>query len=179
MIDPSWVLTLMLKAEPAHAQSPWRASYEATAAAIARAADQRPLFAGQDGAAKTAAVLVSVAWFESRFQPDAEGDKPKLADGTRGRARSVCAMQVHESNFAALKVTRAELLSDVQRCFDTGLELLHVSFGVCRAQPLEHRLAHYCVGGNGCTLPTKGEDAHRMRLALALFKALPPEASSS
>lgn len=175
MIDPAWVLALMLKAEPAHEQSPWRDTYESTAAAIAKAADRNPLPLGADAAERTAALLVSVAWFESHFQPNAEGDKPKLADGSRGRARSVCAMQVHESNYAQLGVTRAALQEDVQTCFDTGLRLLHVSFGVCRARPLEHRVAHYAGGGNGC--PTNGEatskSIHRVKKALELYKAVP------
>lgn len=176
MIDPAWVLALMQKAEPTYEQSPWRDTFASTATAIARAAERHPLPLGDDSAERTAAMLVGVAFYESHFQPDAEGDRPKLADGTRGRARSVCAMQIHETNFAAMKVTRAELLGDIQRCIDTGLEMLHISFSVCRAKPLERRIAHYAGGGNGC--PTNGEatskSEHRVRKALELFKAVPP-----
>jgi len=178
MIDPSWVLALMLKAEPNHEQSPWRDTYASTAAAIARAADKHPLPLGDDSAERTAAMLVGVAFYESHFQQDAEGDRIKLAGGALGRARSVCAMQIHETNFAAMKVTRGELMGNIQRCVDTGLEMLHISFSVCRGKPLEQRVAHYAGGGNGC--PTNGEatskSEHRVRKALELFKAVPQPA---
>src|SRR5262245_18473882 len=105
-VDPSWVLSMMLKAEPAHAASPWRPTYGATADAFARAATARPLFQGPLGAERTAAILVSVAWFESRFRQYAEGDHARWPDGKKGQPTSFCTLQVSQTNFAALGVTR-------------------------------------------------------------------------
>lgn len=179
MVDPTFVLAMMLKAQPA---APWRASYERTAVAIARASSARPLFAGADGAERTAALVVSVAWFESRFQPDAEGDRPCLERDARGECsrrgepQSFCALQVGRSNLAWLGVTRERLLEDVDACVDVGLRMMHLSFRVCRAEPLEHRLAHYAAGGYRC--PLSNEDAsrksgHRMAKAIWLFQNTP------
>jgi len=180
MIDPSWVLALMLRAEHAPERSPYRPTYEETAAAIAKAASALPLFSGPKGAEKTAAFLVSVAWHESNFRQDAEGDHEKLPDGKKGRPRSFCAMQIHESNFAAFGVTREAITlgsseqSAISRCIEVGLRLLHVSFAVCREKPIEGRLDHYATGGSGCRKPLKDEGAHRVRKALRLFKEVPP-----
>lgn len=171
MVDVDWVLALMLRAEPAAASSPWRSTYKKTAAAFARAATARPLFSGADGADRTAALLVSVAWFESRFQQNAEGDH-EIVNGKKdlSKPNSFCAMQIGKSNFAGLGVTAEALLSDIDLCVDTGLRLMHVSFGVCRAAPLEHRLDHYATGGEGCRVPPHDEGGNRIRKAQWLFK---------
>lgn len=185
MIDPQWVLSLMLKAEPAAATSPWRSTYESTAVAIAEVADAWPLFAGADGVERTAAVLVSVAWFESRFQPDAVGDctdaqgrgvpcvDAKGAPTPGATPHSFCAFQIGSSNFAALGTTRAEVQGSIRACTLAAAKMMRISFGVCRAEPLERRLDHYAVGGNGCQKPRRDEGAHRIRKAQWLYANVP------
>lgn len=181
MVDPTWVLALMLRAEPMAASSPWRGTYETTARAIADAANANPIrFGGDADEERTAAFIVSVAFYESHFQPNAEGDRPKRADGTLGPARSLCAMQVGASNLKGLGVTREGMLDDITTCIDTGLRMMHTSFGVCRGLPLEKRLVHYAAGGNGCALANADavkKSKHRVDTALALFKAIPPPAT--
>lgn len=183
-VDPAWVLALMLKAEPSAASSPWRATYEATADAFARAASARPLFDGPRGAEKTAALLVSTAWFESGFRQDAEGDF------VRGAPTSFCALQVNASNFRALGVTREALTRDeldaegrvarraIDVCADAGLRMMRVSFGVCRGKPLERRMDHYARGGDGCLPPPHDEGTHRVKKALWLFERVPAPAAA-
>ncbi len=165
MVDPAWVLQLMLVVQP---RAPWLETYPETAAAIAAASEEEPLFSGKKGAEKTAALLVSVAWFEGAFRPDAEGDH------RAGKPTSFCAMQVNQSNFAALGTTREELLRNVRACVRAGLRMMRISFGVCRRETLEHRLDHYASGGEGCRRPARDEGAHRVRKALWLFSKHPP-----
>lgn len=182
MITAEAVLAILLKLEP-HAVH--RPTFEATAAAIADASNASPLFSGEHGAEKTANVLAATADFESGLIPNAEGDcilKGKLVASKAGvcptgaTPHSFCALQVNESNFKTLGITREEVQTDINVCVRSGLRLMHTSFQVCRARPLEERLAHYAGGRDGC--PTN-EDAtkksrHRMMRALWLFKQLSP-----
>ena len=156
MIDPSVVLAWMLRLQP---EAPWSASYPTTASAIATLANHDPVFEGDDGPERTAAVLTSIAWFEGRFKADAEGGY------VGGRPTSFCTMQVDGSNFGHLGVTRRQVLSDIGACIWAGLRMVHVSFYVCRHKPLEGRLDHYATGGGACTRPAHDEGGHRMRLA--------------
>lgn len=181
MVDVSWVLALMIDAQPT---APWRATYESTAAAIARAANANPLPFAADREERTAALLVSTAWFESAFKQNAEGDfvPVRLADGTMGkRPTSFCLVQIAESNFRSLHVTRDEVQTNIDRCVTAGLVMMHVSWSVCRGEPLERRLAHYAGGGYSC--PVSNEDAkrksgHRVAKALWLYRHRPPSAGA-
>ncbi len=146
----AWVLSLLLLLQP---DAPWRASYEETARAIATAAElAEPLFPGPDGRARTAALLVAVAYHESRFDPNAVGDGGRsfgLFQHQRGGT----------SNFApAVAAPRA-------------LETMRGSMNVCRARPADERLAAYASGR--CD---RGLAASRARLALsrALLAGHPP-----
>ena len=61
----SWIISIMIALQPV-AITPWASTYATTADAIARAASAEPLFAGESGPARTAALLISVSWYESR-----------------------------------------------------------------------------------------------------------------
>ncbi|WP_394847388.1 hypothetical protein LZC95_07975 [Pendulispora brunnea] len=53
----------------------WSSTYESTASAIAYVVDTEPaLFSGDTDKSETAALLVAVSWYESRFNPRALGD---------------------------------------------------------------------------------------------------------
>ena len=145
-----WILFLMLLLEP---KSPHRATFDATAAAIAKVAADSPLFAGPLGADRTAALMVSVAWFESRFQPDAVGD---------GK-HSYCAFQINDSNFKALGVTKDDLQRDVLACARAAREMMRRSIQACAQRGGDDILNHYAVGGDGCADSEKGR--HRVRKA--------------
>ncbi len=58
----AWVLSLMVGLQPT---APWLKSYAESSAAIVEASIEAPLFAGDDGQGKTAALLVSIARSES------------------------------------------------------------------------------------------------------------------
>ena len=161
IVDPAYVLKLMLVAQPA---APWRSSYESTAVAIAEAANAQPLPFADDAAARTAALLVATARFESAFKQDAEGDP------LRGEPQSFCLLQVGKSNFAQLGVTRELMQHDIKTCVRTGLRMMHISFNVCRSRPIDERLNQYATGGGSCVQPKHDEGGHRVRLALWLYK---------
>ncbi len=191
----SWVLSLLVATgDPGAA---WRNTYETTAEAFAEHSESSPLFCSQrsdgtcapsqDDVRKTAALLVSVSWFESRHNPQAKGDSSCLeyASATepaqevttggdskracirRGPPRSFCLGQIHESNFVSLGVTKDAILGDVGVCVRAMVALLRESMKVCAKEPLDARLSWYAAGGSGCR-PNK-ESRHRMRKAQWLY----------
>ena len=151
-----WILTLMLALVPG---SPYEGTFAATAAAIDQAAHEAPLYPGEDGPARTAAQLVALAWFESRFDPKAVGD----------HGNSLGLFQVGVSNLASLGIERDDLF-DPKKAADAALRMIRTSFVVCRVRPKEERLAHYAAGGPDCS---KGgnESRHRTALAARLLRA--------
>lgn len=178
MVTPAYVLSLMLLAVP-EPPAAVRATYDATAAAIAEASSDYPLFAGDAGAERTAALIVAVARFESGLQPDAEGDcHEKTAYGTcvkGARPHSFCMLQIHETNLAYLRVTREQLQTDVRACVRAGVTMMRESFRVCARAPLEERLGWYAGGGGSCgaSEDAKRKSRHRMALARWLLEKLP------
>lgn len=176
-VSPAWVLTLMTKSEPLPPK--WRPTFEASSVVIAGMSDELPVYAGVDGPSKTAALLVSLGWFESHFQPDATGDCDKT-DPTTGMCvpgsipHSFCMFQVNETNFAGLGVTRDEIMTDFKTCARSALRMIRQSFTVCAAKPHEDRLDHYAAGGAGCKTPLREKGRHRIRKGDWLFGAIPP-----
>lgn len=162
----AWVLLAMLRVQPT---APWIDTYPSTAEAIATAATDEPLFQGEDGAKKTAAILTSVAWYEGTFKQNAEGDHIKLADGRKGRPRSFCTMQIHETNFRYLGVTKDQVQEDIGVCIRSALRLMRISFTLCKQKGFEHLLDQYTTGTGGCRAPKKNEGVHRMRKGMWLF----------
>ncbi len=158
-VDPSWVLALMLKAQP---HAPWSNTYESTAEAIAKAAEMYPSFGGDDGPARTAAWLVSLGFFEGALKQDAVGDCHEKND--KGMClpgavpHSFCMFQINETNHQYLGVTKNDLLTDINVCAQSAAKLMQQSFRMCKASPLEERLRWYAGGGPVCT---ENEDAGR------------------
>lgn len=158
-VQAAWVLTLMQSIEP---NAPWKDTYEKTAEVFAKVANEQPLFKGEDGAMRTAALFVSVAWFEGRLKPNAIGDK----------GQSVCAFQVGVSNLAALGTTKDAMLDDIEVCTKSARTMMATSFRVCANKPVEDIMAHYAFGGPTCGGPKEEgfrESRHRMRKAEWLF----------
>lgn len=78
----------------AHSEAPevTEARYEQIAADIAEVAldpDEAPLFAGEDGRVKTALLLLSVAYHESRFRGDVDAGRCKPYECDHGKAFSL------------------------------------------------------------------------------------------
>lgn len=157
-----WILALITEtADPA---ATWKDTYPSTARAIEQVARERPLFSGVDGTQRTAALLVAVSWFESRHNPRAIGDK----------GQSLCAFQIGKSNLKALKITEEQILSDILTCTRAAVQMMKVSFGVCRENPIEEKLGHYASGGQTCA--GLRESRNRMLKAQWLFRHRPPPA---
>lgn len=147
----AWLLSIMLFLEPA---PPWKASYEETAKAIVDGAKQVPLFDGPMAVERTIALDASLAWFESRFNPNAIGD--------HGKSRGLYQVQyIGPDEGVTAQTVRAN-------------RMMLQSFKICSKRPLEERLAWYASGGNGCD--REGgirASKHRMLKAFWLFRKFP------
>ncbi len=178
-IEAALVLAWMVSLEPS---SPLRSSFERTAEAIARESNRSPL-PGLDEL-RTAAVVTSLAWFESRFRVDAEGDCLGAPDrsgagqatGTcpkGSRPRSLGLLQIGVSNLAGLRISRDEAL-DVDGNVRAGLAMARRSFRVCASRPLHERLAWYAAGGPACSTDPDAvaKSQHRIDRAVRLYAAV-------
>lgn len=141
--------------------APWRATYRDTAVAIDTQAHASPLYDDADGVARTAALLVATAWFESRFDPQAVDDE----------GSTFCLGQVDPRGLFA---TPQALLHDVPLCVGSMLRLMHESVRVCalRGRAADERLGQYTGGGGACNRGLR-ESRLRMRLAAYLLRAHP------
>ena len=155
-----WILSLMQLLVP---RAPYMDSFAATAAAIDKVAHEAPLYDDEDGVAKTAVELVSVAFHESTFNPRAVG----------GNGTSVGLAQIDLSNRKDLGVTREELF-DPETNLRAALRMMHVSHHTCRVRAREERLANYVVGGTRCSVPEAlAASRRRMKLAADLLRKHP------
>lgn len=131
-----------------------RARYEAIASAVRNVAydpEEKPVFGGPHGRARTAALLLAIAWHESGYARDVD-----LGPCWRGRSndssrcdfgRAHCLLQVHARDGKTREGwTPAELVADREKCFRAGLHLVQSSFAACRANPAKHRLCAYASG---------------------------------
>jgi hypothetical protein len=146
----AWVLSLMLILQP---EAPWKTTYESTATTIVQKATATPIKGDSKGGAYTAVILVSLAWFESRFDPEAHN--PKDPGG---------------GSYGLYQASRVPI-PDVAAQTDQALGMIRQSFKACAALPVEKRLSWYTTGGPVC-VPTK-ESTHRMGLAMRLLKEHP------
>ena len=147
----TWILMLMTALQ---ADAPWRDTYLETARAIDRVAHASPIYDGEDGAARSAATLVAIAFMESHFKPDAVAE-----DG----APTYCLGQVDPRGLMA---TAEQLRADVDLCVNAMAQRARESVRVCALRgraPLE-RLGQYTGGGGGCD---RGLEAARRRGKLA------------
>jgi hypothetical protein len=153
-VPVAWVVSLLVALEPS---APWASTYEKTAEAIANAATSDPLYAREaDGEARTAALLVSLAWYESRFKPDAVS-KDK---------RTLCLYQLDKSYFGEPQ----KALGDPDLCTRTALTVVRRSLEACRARAPEDRLAFFVSGHCDRGGP---DSRYRMFLAKKVLKEHP------
>jgi hypothetical protein len=156
----AWVLSLMVILQPA---APWRDTYPATAEAIGRVATESPLYEGEDAPVRTAALLVSLAWHESRFNVGAR-------DQTGGHAIGL--YQIEPSNIP--KDLRALVLRDPLVATRQARILIAMSFRICKGKE-KPPLAWYAKGGNGCDVRGRKESDARLWLARRLIRDYPPD----
>lgn len=150
-LPAAWVSGMMNTLEPT---APWRGSYDRTAGAIVKVAEAEPLFDGD--AARTAALLVSVAWHESRLKPDAVSKNGQW----------VCLYQVDKRHLDDPK----KALDDPETCTRAAMKILRASLASCAARPGDERLAMFMSGRCDKGLP---ESRYRMFLARQLLAKHP------
>lgn len=162
----SWALALMTTLA-APERAPWGDTYAETARGIVAGAEAEPVFDGAAGVARTVALDVAVAMFESTFEPGALGDCYKLKasrldpDPPR-KARTVEGCRSH-----GLFQTDVRLPASAEEQTRYANRMIRASFRVCRDLPLEERLAWYAAGGEDGCRSEAGRRASRNRLRLA------------
>lgn len=150
--------------------------------------ETKPLFAGPDGRAKTAALVLSMMRFESDFRRDVDFG---IAAGRGDHGRSFCLMQIQtgsgrtwpwnkvKQRFALDKDppseveigwTGEELLQDRKKCLTAGLRIAKMSFNACGSLPESERLRVYASGSCGRGVK---ESANRFALAKRWYKDHP------
>lgn len=143
-VPVAWVVGLLVALEP---DAPWRPTYEKTAEAIARVAESDPLFEDH-GEERTAALLVSIAWYESRLKPDARSKNGQW----------YCLYQVDKRHLAEPE----KALTDPEMCTRAALKIIRMSLTNCAKHPVDERLAQFMSGS--CD---KGNADSRYRTFLA------------
>ena len=141
-----YIVSIMLTLQPI---APWKDRYVEIANEIQVGAEREPVFSGAYGVQRTLALDIAVAWFESRFNPDAIGDN--------GRARGLYQVHYHGPD------------EPVREQTERANRMMRASFKVCARRAIEERLGWYAAGGNGCERGLK-HSRHRMGLAEKLFK---------
>jgi hypothetical protein len=151
-VPVAWVVGLLVALEP---QAPWRGTYGKTAEAIARAAESDPLF-GDHGEERTAALLVAIAWHESRFKPNA----------VSANKQYVCLFQIDKRHLS----DPDKALADQETCTRAAMKIIRASLEKCASKPENDRLAIFMSGA--CDRGV-AESRYRMFLAQKLVKEHP------
>lgn len=167
-VTAALVMKMMHYLEP---QGPYVPDYGEISEAIAQAANHDPLFPGRpDGCIRTAAILVSLAWYESRFHKTVVGDQ--------GRSFGLYQIQPPTAKHAMNQLTNPATASYI------AIDLIRTSITACKSQPWESRLSWY-ISSNGCPdhPVIRKKSINRMATAERLVrvhfpdKALPPPES--
>lgn len=151
-VPVAWVVGLMAALEPS---APWRGTYEKTAEAIARVAESEPLFE-EKGEERTASLLVSLAWYESRFKANAKSSNGQW----------YCLYQIDKRHLADPE----KALQDPEVCSRAAVKILRTSLKACEKHPLDERLAVFMSGA--CDRGV-ADSKYRMFLAGKLLREHP------
>jgi hypothetical protein len=162
---------------------------------VAYDAQEAPLFKGPDGRAKTAALLLSIASFESGFRKDVDIGVGEKSKGDHGRSWCLMQVQLGEANSAGHTPTRIvltpdgtydwaytldkglggeDLVQDRKSCFRAALHIVRVSFRACGRLPIEQKLRLYVSGSCGSGGP---QSSHRVTRAMSWLRKFAPPVS--
>lgn len=157
----SWLFATMLSAVPPERLSYGRTyaeavetidqaktRYEEFAAVVALVAydpAEKPLFDGPDGRAKTAALMLSVAYYESGFRRDVATGRGKHARGDHGRSCTPWQFNIGSGRNQAGH-TCDELLADQELAARDALQVLRSALRGCTGLPVEERMSMYLTG---------------------------------
>ena len=113
--------------------------------------DTQPLYAGPKGRARTAILVLAIAYHESGFSQDVDGGPCyRGADGLSPRCdfgRSACIMQINVGDGTSPEgYTKAELFADRKKCIRSALARIRSSMGECKHLDEKHRLNAYASG---------------------------------
>lgn len=123
---------------------------------------EKPLFGGKLGRARTTALLLSIAFFESGYAKDVDQGpcyRGKDGKGTRcDGGKAACLMQIEVGEGKTTEGwTKADLFSDRKKCFRAALHLVRRSFLACHNLGADHLLDSYA--GGMCGLGVKAGSA--------------------
>jgi len=145
-------------------------------AAVVSDPQERPAVGGQVGRARSAALLVAVAFLESGFAPDADkGPCWRGLDGRGPRCDGGLAVSAWQIRIGAGKTpegwNREDLFADRRKAVRVALHLVRRSVNACRKLAPAYWLSAYTSGS--CA---RGHEASaaRVKLAQRLLAALPP-----
>src|ERR1700722_8559120 len=121
----TWLVVAMFASAPAKESGPARFTGIASdLAAVVYDPDEKPLYPGEDGRAKTALLLASIAAHESTFRVDVEDGRAR-GDG----GNSWCFMQLHIGSGKTVEGwTGQDVSADRKLCFRAGLHIAQESF---------------------------------------------------
>lgn len=125
-----------------------KARYEDFAASVAQVAYDptvTPLYSGPQGRAKTAVVLLTLAWYESGFRKDVDTGVGPRSRGDGGR--SCTAWQFNIGNGRTREGhTCQEMYADRTLAVRSALATIRTSMSMCRSLAPEYRWSAYTAG---------------------------------
>jgi len=149
-------------------------------------ANERPLFSGPFGRAKTVTVLLAIMTYESSFRKDVDEGHGKFAKGDGGRSWCMLQVNLGQENATGKTPNRIvtlptggfrfttdptlgwggeDLVADRRKCIRAGLAIVRNSFNACGpTTELKNKLKVYASGK--CT---EGEKESQTRMGLALL----------
>ncbi len=197
VLAEEWVVSFMTKHAPPGRKTYYADAQETKEDALARYAsiakdlievvydpDNKPLFGGSNGRARTVSVMLAVALYESGFGKHVDFGIGKFGRGDAGK--SWCLLQINIGSGRVwpggwnLKESRPwkpgddlkdrvqgasgpEMVQDRRLCFKEALRSMRMSFSACAGRPVKERLNAYASGS--CA---KGSKESRLRLTAAM-----------
>lgn len=177
----TWILTVLLSIAPPQKISPhtkesvdaMKARYEAIAQDMSSVIEKsKPLFKGKDAELRTAALLTSIAFYESGFRKDVDDGRARGDNG-----RSWCLMQINIGNGhvivgdAEMKSwTGKDLVKDRKKCFAVGLETIRLSLNQCSSLSGAGVLSAYTTGK---CIPNERSSANRWNFSQTILDKHP------
>jgi hypothetical protein len=203
----TWLLAAMLRLVPPdrlqHSYVPearesleqTRERYVAIAEAIRDVAwdpNEQPLWTGRLGRARTASVLLSLAYHESGFRRDVDlgiGRARLARQGWNDHGRSWCVLQINlgrkpvaqpdgtmleqSARMTEEGWSGRDLIADRDKCMRAGFHIVRRSLSTCASLPFYERLSSY-AGGDCAKDESKGKSIVRLRTAKRIMEYQAP-----
>lgn len=93
-----------------------------------------------------ALVFVEMAWRESHYQEDAQGDPSRIG------LLAQCSLQVHVYHKSLDGWSREEVRSDPYKCVHTAMHIMKYSWRICRSHPLAPYASGTCTNKAGISI---------------------------